>query len=185
MKKLTRGMMLKHPMTGELWKYDGGSGVGDKFRFFMIRYKPSFIQDPMTLDEIINKNFEFTDEVYSWAIHNPPYLPEAVSELKDKDNGWLSPDGVFYSCKNRGHRSLAKAICFHFLNMKDNRNEHDLFDDELEKRGWFKLWTMDYPNGKASYWASKDEIERCTSAQEEIIRQHSLINNFELPYFLD
>lgn len=44
--------------------------------------------------------------------------------------GWLSPDGLFYSCPHGGHSELAERIC----ELRGLKNENSSY--HLERRNW-------------------------------------------------
>ena len=61
-----------------------------------------------------------------------------LSHIHDYQTGWLSPDGQFYGCDYRDHNNFALYI-------------FDCYEDELENRGYCKIYRSPLEYGKIDF----------------------------------
>ena len=78
------------------------------------------------------RNGDDWDEIDRLVLENKSRYHRPKAEIKESA-GWLSPDGQFYPCLERGHISLAETICRSMLGVLKE-------EEELRKRKWAKVW---------------------------------------------
>jgi len=102
---------------------------------------------------------------------------KAVERSRDRDMksqyGWLSRDGVYYSCGYAEHRAFSETLVRHmgFENPEDNA-EH-----VLELMGWLKICTRDYCVGEVFF----EHYIRPSYEQRRAVREYCEQHNMRTP----
>lgn len=101
--------------------------------------------------------------------------------VNDMICGFLSPDGVLYSCPHYGHTSKAEQLIT-ALNIKRTK-PFDMCEDVLLKNGWICVRTSDVY--KAIY-DDDGEIVFITDEQKEFFAEHrEEFSDMQLAYIED
>ena len=108
--------------------------------------------------------------VYNHYIPNEKEIIESdgwdsldYSYLIDNDQitGWISPEGIFYGCKEKDHNDVADYI-FHCS------------ERELEEKEWVKIYKIPAYLGNSRYdWYKKNN--RPTAAQKKILENNGFL----------